>query len=335
MINKQKIIEELHLIPTGTKGWFTTECPWCSTSDGRFGIILNETGVSSFNCFRGSCGEKGTLFKFLKKINRLDLLNFEREYNINNKLEAKISISDKEIIDYSMPVRKLPLGYQRIYKNEYLDKRGFDFNDYIHYEVGLTTLDPHFKNDYIILPISEGGEYKGFFARSIFSKEWHEQNLKDFKNDKSFLKLRYDNSIDTDFSYYLYGINEVNEKTKIVILTEGAFSKIAVDKKLGLHDNDLIKCCSCFGQKVSKQQIKRLQDKNIGNVILLFDNNTFTSTKTYSVELSKYFNVKVGYIRQKDKDPDDITQEQLFDVMEHLEDPFGFNYNRLSTKLLK
>jgi Zn ribbon nucleic-acid-binding protein len=335
MINRQKIIQELNLHSVGHKGWFSgMQCPWCGHED-KFGINLSNN-IGSFNCWRASCAQHGTLRKLFFKINRPDLGNFERDININEHLENLLADKVIDDVDYTMPDRKLPLGYKRIYKHEYLFVRGFREIDSDRYEVGITSIDPRLKNNYIIFPIREqDGSCKGYFARSMHSKEWHDKNLEDAQQGKCRLMLRYDNSPDTDFSYYLYGINEVSSKTNVVILTEGAFSKRAVDIHLNLWNDDTVKCCSCFGQKVSEPQIKRLQDKGVSDVILMFDNNTYPASKQCSLHLSKYFNVMVGHIRKKDCDPDNLTTDEFLEVMDRLEDPFSFNLNRLNIKILK
>lgn len=41
-------------------------CPFCGGGGDKFGIYLNDRGSGSFHCMR--CDQKGSIFKFLKKI---------------------------------------------------------------------------------------------------------------------------------------------------------------------------------------------------------------------------------------------------------------------------
>ena len=44
-----------------------------------------------------------------------------------------------------------------------------------------------------------------------------------------------------------------------------------------------------FGKKISKFQIKRLLDKGVKDIVLLYDPDAVEQSKQYSLELNKYF----------------------------------------------
>jgi hypothetical protein len=78
--------------------------------------------------------------------------------------------------------------------------------------------------------------------------------------------------------------------------------------------------------------MKRLQQKGIENIILLYDADAIISSKKHSIQLSRYFNVRVGYLQLGD--PGDLSGEELYSVLDNLQDPVNFNINIIQKKLL-
>lgn len=333
--DRERIIKELGLRSMGTKGWLIgATCPTCNKKD-KFGIIIPENGISSYNCFRSSCGEKGTLFKLLKKINRLDLVK-KQEIVLTDKLENNLNRKLEIDYDYTLPLKSKPLGFKRVNQDDYLDLRGFTKEQYDIFNVGVAHLEPKLKDRYIIFLIMEDGECKGYVARSKRSKEWHKKNEERAKQGLERLILRYENSKNTDFEKILLGFEEIIKGvTKTVILVEGLTDKANTDRKLDLYDQDDVKCCATFGTKISGYQIKRLLDKEVENIILLYDYNTIKKMQQYGLELFNCFNTKLGEIRWEGADPGSMSFEQFLEVFDNLKDPFDYNINRLGKKMLK
>lgn len=328
LYNKDLIVKELGLVRFGQKNWMKAKglsCPHCGKDD-KFGILISSQTKAIVHCFYGCPIE--SLRDYLKRIGRIDLLQYEEDIDIRQKLEDLIK--EEEELDLTMEEKKLPIGYKRIYDSEYLNNRGFKKEDYSFYEVGETKIDPRFKG-YIIFPLRRKGVCVGFIARSKHNKKWHDDNLKLAKQGKTQLVLRYNNSLNTEFSKFLYGEEEITENTRTVIITEGIMSKKAVDDKLYLRESDEIKCCATFGQNVSPFHEKILE--GVENLILLYDNGTIQSTKNISTKLMLNFNVKIGYIKQEGKDPDDISQEELLEVMSDLRHPLDFYKGKIQNKL--
>jgi len=335
IVKKKEIIQLFNLKRSGSRGWKIGDCPLCGKSN-HLGILF-ESKIPSFRCFK--CSEKGTLWKLLKHVKRLDLLERNKTVDRNTYLHNKIQIEEEKLdLDYSLPKKSKPLGFKRIYSNEYLESRDFTKEQFELFPVGIAKLDPEVKNEYVIFLIIENEECKGYVARSIKSKKeidiWNKivkthNEITKLQGGK-FLKkhLRYVNSHDTDFAKMLFGYEEIKEYTDTVILVEGITDKFNIDRLLDLYKTDDIKCNALFGKPISPYQIKKLQDKKVENTILLYDSDAIEESKKYGAELSKYFNVEIGFV-PKDKDPGDLNSEELFNVMNSLENPISFSLSKV------
>lgn len=310
-----------------------SKCPWCGEQE--FGISLKENHV--FNCFRKKqCGETGNIFKLLKKLDRLDLLGnngiplIRYDQRLENIIEQKI---ETEKLDLHIDTITPPVGFKRIYSNFYLENRNFD--SFEKYEIGTTKLMPKLK-DHVILLVKDGGEIKGYIARIALDKhQLKEQELK-----LGHKIPRYRNST-TDFTKLLVGYDEINEKTNTVILVEGAFGKENVDRLLKLDQQDIIKCCSTSGAKISPEQIFKLQLKNIKHLILFFDIDVINKIKRYTLEyLNEFETIKIIYSKYKDeegkdKDPADLSEQEMMEVYNNQIDPIKFYFDKVQVLKLK
>jgi DNA primase len=166
--------------------------------------------------------------------------------------------------------------------------------------------------NYILFPIYDDGKVKGYLGR--YASKRVPAN-----------KLRYNNSIDTDFASLLYGYDEIiKDKTETVIIVEGVFDKISVDKKLGLINNDEVKCVCTFGKKISDVQIRKLIAKNVSNIVLSWDFDALREIKQYGIELDHYFNTSVAVCTFK-KDIDECTQNEVIKVFSDIKPISNFN----------
>lgn len=166
------------------------------------------------------------------------------------------------------------------------------------------------------------------------SKEWHEENLKRFKEGTEKLVLRYENSRD-GFSHVIGGYDNITDETDTVIIVEGMFDYISVDTKLHLYESSDIKCVFTFGNNMGLSQIRLLRDKpGIRNVILMYDPDKPEMIKTVSMTLQRYFNVQIAELEDKKKDPGDATQEELLWALDNMTEPINYgNYIELCTKI--
>jgi len=337
--NKEKIIDLLKLKPMGQKGWMVSTCPFCGAKD-KFGVIFDGLykgkKVSSYNCFSGKCGKKGGLYTFLKDIGRLDLCDGSVEIHPDELLENKIQSLGKELIDTQTKEISLPMFFKRTYKDEYLMKRGFTEDQLKVLEVGYSKLEPGLKN-YVIFIIREEGKVVGWVARSIQDKEFIDKyNTKKKAEGSKIRILRWKNAPRVDFEKLLLGYDEVVVgKTHTVIIVEGATSKANIDRLLGLYEDDQIKCLATFGKKISDIQIEKLLKLKIKSVILLYDPDAIENSKRYSFMINKKIkDVRVGFIKDLDKDPGNINEQEVIEIINKLQSPVEFYTNKLQKRIL-
>jgi DNA primase len=303
------------------------KCPYCGFDE--FGISIENN--HRFGCFRkGKCGEVGNIFKLLKKVNRLDLFADADNVTLTSSNYVEDIISEQTHSIPVLPEIQLPIGWRRIYENEYLKERGFTEEDFKCYEVGLTRLDSKLK-DYIVFLTRQKDKLVGTVARYIKSKE----EIKNIEEKTGKRVLRYRNS-STDFESLLLGIDECTNNTDTVILVEGLFGKRSVDEKLRLREQEEIKCLCTFGAKISETQLLLLHLAGISSIILFFDPDVINHIKKYSARLADEFQqVKIALIKEKGKDPADLTEDEMIEVFSNLLDPLNFQINTVSILDLK
>lgn len=326
-IDKDEIISELNLTNFGSQGWLQDKngnCPFCGKPK-KWGIHFNEVGNSLvFHCWR--CNTKTSTFNLLKQIGRLDLIRSTYENSVkSNYVELVPDNKDqKEVKDLELKKISLPLRLKNINQDPYLDQRGFKKYHYEEFEPSYTDsfLEKSLKN-YIIFKIKMDHNIVAWLARSRYSKEWHENNLKESKKRGIKPQLRYENSR-TDFTKILGGYDNINENTESVIIVEGLFDYIGVDNKLNLHESDFLKCVFTFGNSISTEQINLLIRKGIHNVILMYDPDKPDQIKSAGLILQRFFNTKIALLRNNKIDPGDASVDELLNSLENLIDPINF-----------
>lgn len=295
-------------------------CPWCNHRE--FYVSLKDNHL--WQCFRKKhCGEQGNIFKLLEKLGRFDLYNIKEDIKWHSMLHNSLEKENIEL-DLDIPEKKLPIGFKRVFNDEYLLTRGFNQDDFNHYLIGTTKLDVKFLN-YVIFVIFQDHKIVGHIGRYKGTKSEIEAIEK--RTGKTL--LRYRNS-DSDFSKILLGYDGlVKDETKTVIIVEGLFDKKNIDDKLNLKVNKELKCCATFKCAVSDEQILRLQNKGIENLIILYDPDVINSIRDQAMNLTSYFNVKIGYIesvneRNEQKDPAELTYEEVITTLNKLYLPLDF-----------
>jgi len=329
MGNKQQIIELLRAKSSGAKGWYLCTCVFCGKKD-HMGIILNEQGIGSFNCWK--CKKHGSIYQVLEKLGRLDLWDFDQTILLNESIKSELLIPDF-VLDLSLVEKALPIGYKRIFSHSYLENRDFTLQQFSIFEVGITNVHPVLKKDYVIFVVRDEGVCVGYIARSTKSKE-EITRINVIRESKGLKKyLRYINS-SSDFSKILFGYDEVIfGVTKTVILVEGITDKFNVDRLLNLYNKNILKCNSTNGNKISVEQIEKLRRKGVENVILLYDFDAIKQSKFCSMELDNFFNTKVGTIHG-DKDPGDLNLDELTKILNSLQSPISFFSSKISKSSL-
>lgn len=294
-------------------------CPWCGGDE--FGVSIKDN--HRFGCFRlKACGERGNIFKLLKKVNRLDLLRNGDNITVTSYLQDVL----KDNSNAAIPLEEIkpPIGFRRIFSHPYLIKRGFQESDFVSCQIGMTKLDSDLR-DRVIFLINQKGKLVATVARTIYEKE----KIKQIEQNTGRRYPRYINS-KTDFEQILYGIDECTVNTDTAILVEGLMGKRNIDEKLELHEQEGIKCLCTFGAKISDTQLLLLHESGIENIILMFDPDVVNYIKKYSNRLADEFNnVKVALIQQQDKDPADLIKEEVFGLFENLQGVLEFSLNQL------
>lgn len=309
MISDSDLREILKIHKETHSGQYVCDCPLCGKE--RHFYISKKTQM--WDCKK--CGSEGNIFKLLKYLDKFYLLggksvqDVEKINSIRHTLEKNIEVVEKELEE---PKVKLPVGWKVLKNsNAYLIGRGITPELCLRYNFGATTLVNKYAG-YVIVPIYDNGVVRGFIGR-YGAKVVPEG------------KLRYSNSLHTKFSKLLFGYDEITKNTITVILVEGIFDKIAVDKVLNLWNNEEIKCVATFGKKISEEQIKKLELKGISRVILLYDFDAVKDIKKYGLILQKHFFTTITFTNKKDID--ECTEKEALAVFEHLFFPKDFNDN--------
>ena len=331
VVKIDSIVSFFHLKQSGSKEWYSGTCPYCQAKN-KFGIKFDENNFASFNCFSGSCQRKGSIYTLLKDFDKLEFITLKRNVDINKQLEESLEedILDerKDIFIKEIEKKRVPIGYKRVYSNEYLEKeRNWSKEDFYKYEVGVTKLDPKLKKNYVIFPVIMLGEVKGYFSRIMMSKNEAEE--------RGF--LRWINS-DADFGKLLYGFDEINKITKVIIFVEGLFAKKAVDRIIKKYDLKKVVCLVTFGKKLSEDQIKIIQLKSLllKRIIFFYDFDAINAIKNILSRVTMSFDeILIATIIQKGKDPDDLTEKEIMTSLINLQDSQDFMINKLQRDQLR
>lgn len=297
----------LHIQKETRSGQYICDCPFCGKESHFY---INKT-TQLFDCKK--CFVSGSVYKLLKHLDKLYLLGDKTIENIEEIKSIRGIAESEENVEESLPELpeiKMPIGF-RVTTDKYLSSRGLSIKDCKRYNIGKTNVLFKYR-DYALFPVYDNEKIRGYLGRY--------ENKKVPKD-----KLRYKNSLNTDFASLLYGFDEIIKgKTETVIIVEGVFDKISCDKKLRLYDDDLVKCVCTFGKKISDVQIRKLMSKEITNIILSWDFDALKEIKQYGIELDRYFCTGVAVSYNK-KDIDECTIEEVVDIFSNVKPIEEFN----------
>ena len=265
-----------------------------------------------FDCKK--CGEFGNIYKLLRFLDKTYLLNGATIENTDTIVSVRSMLASElensEVSVTELPEVKMPVGWRVLRNsNPYLLNRGITPELCERYKFGSTKMLRKYDN-YVLIPIYDGGKIRGYIGR------YGSKKVPDGK-------LRYNNSIGTKFAQLLFGYDDITENTATVILVEGIFDKIAVDKVLRLWESEEVKCVCTFGKKISAEQIEKLKVKGVSRVILLYDFDAIKDIKRYGIELENHFITSITYTTKKDID--ECTAEEALAVFANLKRPREFN----------
>ena len=327
-MNQNKVIEQLSLRSFGAKGWMSSsscECPLCHRSD-KFGIKFIGNG-GTVHCFYDDFCE--SLSKYLRRIGRGDLVEKSSSVSIEVKIKGLDQVSS--VMETVIPEIPLPMRFVRTYKDPYLENRGFLKQHYDLFQPGYSE-DPLLK-DYIIFQMFQFGRRVGIQSRTRLSKEWHKKNLEDYKKGLCKLKLRFKDSAGMDTSMILGGCDDITEKTDTLILVEGIFDKVGVDRKLELYSDESTRCCFTFGNKIGDGQIKVISKfKNIRRIFSLYDLGTINQIKKIALQLSKKYEVFAA-VMPDENDPGDADEDIIWQALAKSMSAIDFYSKKIENKI--
>lgn len=309
-ISDEDLRSILHIEKETRSNQYIATCPFCNKAQHFY---INKT-TQQWDCKK--CGETGGIYKLLRFLDKTYLLGaptVKKVPEIKSIREMEELESSKENVEIQpLPDIKMPVGY-KVYDwvNPYLQQRKITLEDIKHWEFGQTKLVSRYLG-YVLIPIKEDGKVKGFIGR---------YGSKNVPEDK----LRYSNSLGTDFSCLLFGYDDIIKgNTDTVIITEGLFDAIAVTKKLNLFADESIRAVCTFGKKISQVQIQKLLAKQVRKVVLLYDYDALKEIRHYATLLDEYFITKVAVALGK-KDIDECTLDEVIEVFENVKDVRSFN----------
>lgn len=316
------------------------DCPFCG-HERHFYLNVNKVLIKSgrnyLSCWDcKKCGEKGNIRKLLVKLQKITLLD-DGKYNdlhkkINNKLLDKLEDSS---LDLTIPEIKLPLGFKRLKQDNYLKSRGFTNLEFEKYKIGKTRLIPTLV-DYVIIAIEDNKKVRGYISRSILSKDEIDCLNRGYKKQGLKIKyLRYQNSKNTSFNKLLLGYDEIMFTTEWVVLVEGFFDKVKVDQALKLDFSDEIKCCATFGKSISLEQVRKLQKRGVGKIILTQDPDALSETKGYAFMLKEEFETVLIGTTDKDNDLGSSSYRDIERVFNNLRNPTDFALSVVDSNKLR
>lgn len=309
-------------------------CPYCG-KEGKYGIYIGKETVRKkpfmAHCF--SCGRSTlTLDKLLEEIGRADLM-ITQTTDLLAPLDENLlfPLDTDEEIDDTLGIVELPDFYRQVYTHPYLKARGFVYDDYEQFPVGITGgLNRRF-DEYVIFPVIDSDDVVGYVARHTWSKDEIDSHNRKAKRNGEYQIRRFNNSTQNDFVKLLYNYDAIIEdETDTVILVEGIFDVVALTRKLELYDNPHFVAVATFGKKVSQAQIYKLQVKGVRTVVLGFDGDAVSAIKQTATELSEYFDVFIADIADPSKDWQDLSYTEIFEIFsERLRSPLEYKLSKL------
>jgi hypothetical protein len=316
--------------PNGSGSHLLGKCPFCHKEDHfyvqRKTDKIDKKGknaTGNFNCKK--CGEGGKLKKLLWQLDLKHLITTAVSGNIFEKL-GRIEKRKKENFDDTYRKENPPFGYKRVKSHWYMEHRGIVKEQYDVYNIGTCKIMTEFR-DYIFFVIRDEGENVAWVARHTKDRSWLDEENAKRKARGETKVLRYRNSTN-DLSKLLFGLDEVTEETVTVIAVEGAFSKVAVDKKLKLYKNPKVKCVCTFGKSFSPTQLRRLLAKGVKRIVIMYDGDALKDIKKYLGDYSEKVEI-YGTRLPHDKDPDDVSAKVLIQAIKNKKTPLNYKMTEL------
>jgi uncharacterized protein Veg len=311
MVKKETLIKEFQLKEQGSRGWMSSQklnCPYCGAKgeSGKFSVIFNDTGTSSYHCFRASCPRpSGSLHQLLRDLERQDLIESSPEYA--KPLPRPFSAPLVNTLIGAPPELaplQLPHGLLEVEpgSSAYLNRRGWQPHHYEQFQVSVMRGGSY--AGYLLFMLKEYGAVVGFLGRSVHSKEWHRENELKSKLGEEKYVMRYKNSKDTDFKSIVGAIDEVPAGVELVTVVEGIMDYVSMSRLMG----DNARCVFTNGAKMSEIQARKIAAKSPKAVTVMYDNGAQEQAKKAAILLSNYVRDVNVIELLTDKDPGDFEE---------------------------
>lgn len=274
----------------------------CPFHDEIYPSMLVDLEKGKYFCF--GCYSVGNAYDFVKQANKnLDDLSSIRLYfqilnnskkkgfiSANRNVKPKTTYSDKQLFieakDYYFNLKTVDWTNLNSKERLYFERRNITAE-----MLNFCKAKPTYNESYpVIFPIFDSGNFKGWVCRAI---------------NKSIEKKRK----------YLYNKGFRRKETllgdysgKTVVLTEGYFDWLKL-KSFGVKN-----VAAILGWKISPQQIVKLKEKGVENIISALDNDK--AGKRGSQYLQQFFNVTEFSYPENVKDPGELTKEQFLKAKE-------------------
>lgn len=260
-------------------------CPFHDDINPSMIINLDE---NNFYCF--GCQVSGDAFKFTRLINKeKDDLKAYIIYNniLNSRKQVKLKtrtvikhVDNKQALieakDYYNGLRRTNWYKDDSEVKKYLLQRGFTAKS-----LNISKAKFNYNNSYpIVFPMLDNGDFKGWVSRTI--------------NPEIEKKRKY--LYNTGFSRRSTLVGTYTKKT--IVIVEGYMDW------LKMVQNGLTQVVAILGWKITSNQIEKLKNKGVKNIISALDNDT--CGKNGTKYLSGFFNVMPFYFPDKIKDPGDL-----------------------------
>lgn len=311
-----------------------SRCPYCG-KEGKFGVYISKETPRKkpfmSHCF--SCGRSTlTLEKLLEEIGRPDLM-VTPTADLTAPLDTNqlFPLDTEDEVDDTLGIVELPDFYTRVYTHPYLKSRGFCYDDYDYFEAGTTGKLNFRFTGYVIFPVIDNNDVVGYVARHVWLKDEIDAYNRKAKRRGEYQIRRFNNSTENDFVRLLYNYDSIiRNETDTVIIVEGIFDVVALVRKLDLYDNTDIAVVATFGKKISQTQIYKLQAKGVRTIVIGYDGDAVAAIKRTAAELAPYFDVFVADIPNPEKDWQDLSFEEIFEIFtERLKTPIEYRLSKL------
>jgi len=311
---------------TGTDQYVLNRCPFCNNVNYKGNIHENRLYISSENgkfiCY--NCGQKGSLFRFLAKLDNISIKGAFDKYLSNDYFEALPEVlqavflddeKESEVEEPPLPELTMPSEFESLlplnnkYKEayEYMNSRDFCSKKII------KQFDLRYCR-YKKIQHSNGKEVS-LYRRLIFPVYFEGRLVGYQGRDIAGLSvMKYYLSEGFKKSKIIYNYDNVKDAESIVI-TEGIV--------------DLFKCINnnpicLFGKTLSKEQLILLHKmKNLKRIIVALDPDTKIADKIGNIPYMDLVNILKNFWKvyeidiPQGKDPGDYSIEEMDEIIKN------------------